>query len=222
MGYRYLKYMKMSANELDRTLAAKGLSPLQAQEIYDIVVEQKAHQRKTRAHKQQMDVQWGEFMAPLIHEHKTIRSIMRYKGSQERADALEAYELVLDKLKSRLYLMRREKNKTPLQLHPERTHWSDYVPAHIRDEVHRLFDAIPYKAKAKVKIPFARTVPAILHNKQRERLLRSTHKALDRAQSEGNAHAVSRIKEALRIIRDMGMNEPVPATWHGLFKSEVE
>jgi hypothetical protein len=118
----------------------------------------------------------------------------------------------------------REKNKTPLQLNPERTHWSDYVPAHIRDEVHLLFDAIPYKAKAKVKLPFARTIPAILHNKRRERLLRSTRKALDRAQSEyavtpsdENAHTLSRIKEAMRIIRDMNMNEPVPATWHGLF-----
>jgi hypothetical protein len=224
MGYRFVKYMKMNTNELDRMLTQQGVPPLRVQEIVETVTEQKKAQRKAKAHKQQMDLQWGEFMAPLIHEHKTVRSIQRYKGSQERTDALEAYALVLDSLKGRLHLLMREKNKTPLQLYPERTHWSDYVPAHIRDEVHLLFDAIPYKAKAKVKLPFARTIPAILHNKRRERLLRSTRKALDRAQSEyavtpsdENAHTLSRIKEAMRIIRDMNMNEPVPATWHGLY-----
>jgi hypothetical protein len=229
MGYRFVKYMKMNTNELDRMLTQQGVPPLRVQEIVETVTDQKKTQRKAKAHKQQMDLQWGEFMAPLVHEHKTIRSIQRYKGSPERTDALEAYALVLHKLKERLYLLMRDKNKTPLQLYPERTHWSDYVPAAIRDEVQLLFDAIPYKAKAKVKIPFARTIPAILHNKRRERLLRSTRKALDRAQSEyaitpsdENAHEVSRIKEALRIIRDMGMNEPVPATWHGFFKVEGE
>jgi hypothetical protein len=132
--------------------------------------------------------------------------------------------LVLNKLHDRLYLLRREKDKTPMQLHPDRTHWSDYVPQHIKDEVHLLFDAIPHKAKAKVKHPFSRTVPVILHNKQRDRLLRRTRKALDMAQSEyqiaptdENAHKLSRIREAMRIIKDMNMTEPVPATWHGLF-----
>jgi hypothetical protein len=229
MGYRYMKYMKMNTKDLDRILTERGLRPLVVQEIVDTVTAQKQAQRKIKAHKQQMDLQWGEFMAPLIHEHKTVRSIMRYKGSQERADALEAYEMVLDKLKARLHLLMREKNKTPLQLYPDRTHWSDYVPQHIRDEVHLLFDVIPYKAKAKVKLPFARTIPAILHTKQRERLLRRTRKALDMAQSEytitpsdENAHKLSRIKEALRITKDMDMNEPVPATWHGFFKAEIE
>jgi hypothetical protein len=223
MGYRFVKYMKMNTNDLDRMLTQQGVAPLRVQEIVETVTEQKADQRKRKAHKQQMDLQWGEFLAPLVHEHKTVRSIMRYKGSQERADALEAYEMVLDKLKGRLHLLKRDKDKTPLQLYPDRTHWCDYVPQDIKDEVHRLFEAIPHKAKAKVKNPFARTVPVILHNKQRERLLRRTRKELDRAKSEytitpseDNEQTLSRIKEALRIIKDMDANEPVPTTWHGL------
>jgi hypothetical protein len=75
MGYRFVKYMKMNTNELDRMLTQQGVPPLRVQEIVETVTEQKKAQRKAKAHKQQMDLQWGEFLAPLIHEHKTVRSI---------------------------------------------------------------------------------------------------------------------------------------------------
>jgi len=223
MGYQYTRYMKLSANQLHNTLVAKGVTPLEMESIKRIVDEQKEHKRSEGAHKRQMDLQWGEFLAPLIHERKTVKSIMRYKGGTERADALEGYLLVLDRVQEKLYLLRREKNQTPMQIHPERTHWSDYVPQRIRDEVSDAFNAIPHKAKAKTKVPFLRTVPVILHNKQRARLERRTIKALGVAEidhtidpSEENAQTLARIKDALKIIRAMQPNEPVPATWHGL------
>jgi hypothetical protein len=85
------------------------------------------------------------------------------------------------------------------------------------------FNAIPHKPKAKTKVPFLRTVPVILHNKQRARLERRTIKALGVAESnhtidpsEENEKELTRIKDALKIIRAMQPNEPVPATWHGL------
>jgi len=223
MGYQYTKYMKLSANQLHNTLVDKGVTPLEMESIKRIVGEQKEHKRSEGAHKRQMDLQWTEFLAPLIHERKTVRSIMRYKGSAERAEALEGYLLVLDRVQEKLYLLRREKNQTPLQIHPERTHWSDYVPQRIRDEVCDAFNAIPHKPKAKTKVPFLRTVPVILHNKQRARLERRTIKALGVAESnhtidpsEENEKELTRIKDALKIIRAMQPNEPVPATWHGL------
>ena len=223
MGYQYTKYMKLSANQLHNTLVDKGIAPPEMESIKRIVGEQKEHKRSEGAHKRQMDLQWTEFLAPLIHERKTVRSIMRYKGSAERADALEGYLLVLDRVQEKLYLLRREKNQTPLQIHPERTHWSDYVPQRIRDEVCDAFNAIPHKPKAKTKVPFLRTVPVILHNKQRARLERRTIKALGVAESnhtidpsEDNEKELTRIKDALKIIRAMQPNEPVPATWHGL------
>jgi len=223
MGYQYTKYMKLSANQLHNTLVDKGIAPPEMESIKRIVGEQKEHKRSEGAHKRQMDLQWTEFLAPLIHERKTVRSIMRYKGSVERADALEGYLLVLDRVQEKLYLLRREKNQTPLQIHPERTHWSDYVPQRIRDEVCDAFNAIPHKPKAKTKVPFLRTVPVILHNKQRARLERRTIKALGVAESnhtidpsEDNEKELTRIKDALKIIRAMQPNEPVPATWHGL------
>lgn len=228
MGYQYTRYMKLSANALHHALQARNLPPDKVQEIKRIVDEQKIIKRKQNAHKRQMDLLWGELTAPLMHERKTVKSIMRYKGTPERAEALEGYFEVLDKLVERLYIMRRDKDKTPAQLFPERTHWSDYVPQHIKDEVCLLFDAIPYKAKAKVKIPFARTVPAILHNKQRARLERRTLKELAIAErnhahieaSEKSAQTIERIKKALKIIKSLQPNEPVPATWHGFFEGE--
>jgi hypothetical protein len=215
----------MGANQLHNELQARGMSPPEVQEIKRIVAEQKAHKRSQGTHKRQMDLLWGEFTAPLIHERKTVKSIMRYKGAPERAEALEAYLMVLDKLNDRLYMMRRDNDKTPAQLHPDRTHWSDYVPQRIKDEVCDMFNAIPYKAKAKVKTPFARTVPVILHNKQRARLERRTIKELGVAEidylldpSDKNAQVVAKIKEALKIIRAMQPHEPVPVTWHGFFE----
>lgn len=228
MGYRFVKYMKLSANALHHALEARNLPPDTVKEIKRIVDEQKQIKRKNDAHNRQMELHWGELTAPLMHERKTVKSIMRYKGSPERAEALEAYYAVLDKLVDKLYLLRKDKDKTPAQLYPERTHWSDYVPQRIRDEVCVLFDAIPYKAKAKVKTPFARTVPAILHNKQRARLERRTLKELAIAErnyahieaSEKNAQTIAKIKEALKIIRAMQPNEAVPATWHGFFEGD--
>ena len=224
MGYRYVKYMKLSANELHNTLVSKGLSAPEMESIKRIVDEQKEHKRKEGAHKRQMDLHWDEFLAPLIHERKTVRSIMRYKGSTERADALEGYLLVLNSVYDKLYLLRKEKNQTPMQIHPERTHWSDYVPQRIRDAVCDAFAAIPYKAKAKTKTPFARTIPVVINTKQRARLERRTRKELAIAErnyavveaSEKNAQTIDQIKQALRIIRDLKPTDPVPMTWHGL------
>lgn len=228
MGYRYVKYMKMSANALHHALIDRGLPPDTVQEIKRVVDEQKSAKRKYAAHKRQMSLQWGEFLAPLVHEHKTVRSIMRYKSSPERAEALEAYEAVLDSVKAKLALLRKEKNRTPAQLYPERTHWSDYVPQRIRDSVCDAFAAIPHKAKAKTKVPFARTTPVVLHNKQKARLERRTRKELAIAErnyayieaSDKTAKTVANIKKALSIIKELQPTDPVPVTWHGFFEQE--
>jgi hypothetical protein len=225
MGYRYVKYMKLSANALHNALVDRGLSQPEMEAIKRIVDEQKEHKRSEGAHKRQMDLHWDEFLAPLIHERKTVRSIMRYKGSPERDEALEAYLVVLNNVYDKLYLLRKEKNQTPMQIHPERTHWSDYVPQRIRDAVCDAFSAIPYKAKAKTKIPFARTIPVVINTKQRARLERRTRKELAIAErnyavvdaSEKNAQTIDQIKQALRIIRDLKPTDPVPTTWHGLY-----
>ena len=220
MAYRYAKYLEMGEKQIHNALVTKGLHPSEIEQVKIIIAEQKAKRRSDRAHRAQMALQWGELVAPLTHERKIVRSVMRYKGgSAERTTALQAYLAVLDTLTERLTLMRREHNQTPLQLHPERKHWADYVPQHIKDRVIALFDAVPHTPKAKRKRPFVRTVPAILHNKQRGRLERRTRQDLGRAQSEGNEALVAQISQALDIIKHLSQGEPVPATWHGLLES---
>jgi hypothetical protein len=217
MAYRYAKYLEMGAKQIHNALVTKGLHPSVMEQVKIIIAEQKTKRRADRAHRVQMGLQWGELVAPLTHERKIVRSVMRYKGgSTERTTALQAYLAVLDKLTERLTLMRREHNQTPLQLHPERHHWADYVPQHIKNRVVDLFDAVPHTPKAKRKRPFVRTVPAILHNKQRDRLLRRTTKDLGRAQSEGDEALTKQISQALDTIKRLPQGEPVPATWHGL------
>lgn len=223
MGLRFTRYMKLSANALHKTLTDQGVSPHRMQEIKTVVDEQKAARRKYAAHKRQMDLHWGELLAPLVHERKVVKSILRYKASPERTEALEAYLLVLTTLLDKLNWMRIEKDQTPASLHPDRTHWTDYVPQRIKNEVCVMFDAIPHKAKAKVKLPFQRTVPMVLHAKQKARLEKRTIKELGVAEqdylldpSEKNAQVVERIKGALKKIRVLSPTEAVPVTWYGV------
>jgi len=212
-------YTHMGERDLHNALSRRHDSPETIELIKTQVREMRKNLKVARAHKRQLDHTWGEFIAPLIHERKVVRSMLGYKlakSGDARTLALQAYIQVLDTLRSRLELLKREKSQTPMQLYPERTHWCDHVPAHIRERVITLFDDIPPVVRAKRKRPFERTVPAILHNKQRDRLYRRTLKDLGRAQSEGNEALIAQISQALDTIKRLPQGEPVPATWHGL------
>jgi len=212
-------YAHMGERDLHNALSRRHDSPETIERIKAQVREMRKNLKVKRAHKRQLDHTWGEFLAPLIHERKVVRSMLGYKSAKSgdaRTLALQAYIQVLDTLRGRLELLKREKSETPMQLYPERTHWCDHVPAHIRERVVTLFDAIPPVVRAKRKRPFERTVPVILHGKQKDRLLRRTLKDLGRAQSEGDKDRVAKISQALDIIKHLSQGEPVPTTWHGL------
>ena len=213
------RYANMGERDLHNALSKRHDSPELVELIKTQVREMRKNLKASRAHKRQLDHTWSEFLAPLAHERKVVRSMLGYKSAKSgdaRTLALQAYIQVLDTLRSRLELLKREKSQTPMQLYPERTHWCDHVPAHIRERVITLFDAIPPVVRAKRKRPFERTVPAILHNKQRDRLYRRTLKDLGRAQSEGNEPLATQISQALDTIKRLPQGEPVPTTWHGL------
>jgi hypothetical protein len=212
-------YTQMSERDLHNALSKRYDSPEAVELVKEQVREMRKNLKAQRAHKRQLDHTWGEFIAPLMHERKVVRSMLGYKAAKSgdaRTLALQAYIQVLDTLRGKLELLKREKSQTPMQLNPERTHWCDHVPQHIKDRVVALFDAIPPVVRAKRKRPFERTVPVILHNKQRDRLLRRTTKDLGRAQSEGDEALTKQISQALDTIKRLPMGEPVPTTWHGL------
>lgn len=229
MAYKYEHLMKLTANELHNhceRLLKKGVNPLLVADIKRIVVEQKAHRKSHRAHLKQVHNQWRVIISPLMHEKKSVRSLGYYKNAKspdERKAALDAYALVLDTLEQRLKELERS-GTTPMQHDKTKTHWTDYVPQHIKDRVCALFDAIPHYPRQKVKHPFPRTMPEEQHAKLKTRLLQRTEKDLRRAKQdallnpddEENNALVQRITNALKHINKLEPKEPVPATWHGL------
>ena len=237
MGYKYEHLMKLTQKQLHNhgeRLKKKGVQALIVAERIREVEEQKALKRRRQLHRAQMRSQWGVIMIPLMREKKTVRSLLLYKDSkshEERKLALEGYMLVIERVEQKLReLMRTQPEDadfplTPMQYDNTKKHWTDYVPQHIKDRVCLLFDAIPHYPKMKVKHPFPRTMPEDLHNKLKARLVKRTEKDLRRAKQdallspddERHKELVQRITKALSIIDDLDSNEPVPATWHGLF-----
>lgn len=229
MSYKYEHLMRLTANELHNhceRLLKKGLNPALVADIKRIVLENKAHRKSHRAHLKQLRNQWRVIMSPLMAEKKAVRSLMMYKHSlshEERKAALEGYALVIDKLEDKLKEIMRT-GKTPMQHDKTKTHWTDYVPQHIKDRVCALFDAIPHRPRQKVKHPFPRTMPEEQHAKLKTRLTLRTEKDLRRAKqdamlnpdNEQTQELVQRITKALKHIDKLESNEPVPATWHGL------
>jgi hypothetical protein len=164
--------------------------------------------------------------------------LLKYPASEERRIALEAYLDTLDKLRGKMTLQQRGQQFTPYQIakaahRPNNgTHWVDWVSPSKKIEVSALFNAIPYKLKAKKKLPFERVVPKALWATLHERLRLRTEKELEQAHAQlrtaevGDDEAkltkaqtkVSNITQALEWIADMRQGEAVPITWHGFYR----
>jgi len=164
---------------------------------------------------------WRELFAAFQHERKIVRSMVRYKTSTpapERDELVQAYFAVLNKLHEKLVALRYRGGM------PEHSHWTDYVPQHIKDRLIEASVSIPPRHKAKFKEPFQRTVPAILHNQRRGRLLRKTEKEreavlvrLDTNSDDEQAHIkLKRIDTALKRIKAMDTNAHVPDHWRDM------
>ena len=112
-------YTHMGERDLHNALSRRHDSPETIELIKTQVREMRKNLKVKRAHKRQLDHTWGEFVAPLIHERKVVRSMLGYKSAKSgdaRTLALQAYIQVLDTLRSRLELLKREKSQTPMQL----------------------------------------------------------------------------------------------------------
>lgn len=237
MRLRYRHYMKLTENELLNRLQKRKMHPDAMQEIMRVVAEQKAQLRVERGKNHQHSRMWEELMTPLKYEIKLIKGLLKYPASEERRIALEAYLATLDKLRGKMTLQQRGREFTPYQIaraanRPNNgVHWVDWVSPSKKIEIAQLFDAIPYKLKAKKKLPFERTIPKALWSTLHERLRIRTEKELEQAKAQlraaelgddstkrEKAHAkVSNITQALAWIGEMGEGEAVPVTWHGFF-----
>lgn len=166
MTDRYQHLMHLDPRALHNYLAKRGDPPLVRQAIFDVVTAQ----QKRRANKSRRNAQllrwWEPIAAPLTHEIKVVRAMQKHDiDNAQRQEVLSAYMAVLMRVRMEINLAkfhqltpkgwqsrRVESGKPP---YPNGlSNWTDLVPEKVRQQIEQAFDALPYKAKAKRKIPF--------------------------------------------------------------------
>lgn len=198
----------------DKRLSEEGVEA----EVAKLRAERKAHTQQRAAARVQRAA-WGEIIEALQHERRIVRTMVRYKTAEpapERDEFVNAYNEVLTKTYGKLCLMRRQGKM------PEHTHWTDYVPANIKDTFVETLAEIPPRNRAKVKIPFERIDPMDLHDRRKGRLLRKTYTERTTAVDNGDVDKAALLDEAVKRIHALPPNAHVPNTWHGLFKDEAK
>jgi hypothetical protein len=236
----YEAYVKLKPNELhDHLKHKRKLHPKIIEVIRTEVSTLKESKRRERITRTVRTQAWQELIQPLRYELNNAKVGRNYKGgevSPQRTEAFDAYITVMEKLLAKLTVP-----STTLTLHPatlakERNatgkgspipnngqHWTDWIPAHIKNAIADAFTALPYKAKAKRKIPFQRTTTATQHTKAKAKLIKRTQTELANAErlyqlnpTKENGQLITRIDKALKIIETLDPNEVVPHTWHGV------
>ena len=233
---QYPALMKLKKRELANHLSKlldKGTPRLVVNEMRDTVLAQKEKLRRHRIHEAQQNILWGDIVKPLQAERRNVRASLKYKADDDtdaRVFAFEAYAVVLAKVHNRILDIKKTGEFTPStyaekeNLPNRGMHWTDFIPARIKLRITDLFDAVPYTAKARRKLPFERVVTADVHDRRLRRLVNRTTKELLHANQD---HALSptmdtqarvdKLKQALDAIEKLNPNEPVPTTWHGLY-----
>jgi hypothetical protein len=208
ISYRDIQW-KLRSEQMPEDLVDKTLEAIRASRQ-----ERSDAKRRRRV----SDLAWGEVIFALQHERKIVRSMVHYKTrtpAPERDELVAAYHAALAKLYSQLTLLRRRGGM------PEHTHWTDFVPQHIKDAFIQESAAIPPRAKAKFKEPFQRTLPIDLRNRRHARLLRRTNAEMATAKlrlesDPDNARAARKVEvldKALKRIRLMDSTAHVPDHW---------
>jgi len=233
---QYPALMKLKKRELANHFAKlldKGTPRLVVNEMRDTVLRQKEQLRRHRIHEAQQNILWGDVLKPLQAERRSVRASLKYKADDDtdaRVQAFEAYAVVLAELHNRITSIKNSGDFTPSTYAAEKNlpnrglHWSDFIPTRIKNRITDLFDAVPYTAKARRKIPFERTVTADIHDRRLRRLVNRTTKELLHANqdhalcpTQDTQARVDKLNTALAAIEKLDPNEPVPTTWHGLY-----
>jgi hypothetical protein len=236
----YESYVKMKPNDLHDHLQRKlKKHPKIIEEIKDEVAARKEAIRTERITRTVRKQAWLDLLQPLRQELNNSRVGLRYKPEEqppERIEAFDAYIKVMEKLLAKLSVP-----STTLTLHPSQmakehndtgkgspipnkgVHWTDWIPGHIKNVIADAFAALPYKPKAKRKIPFQRVTLPAQHKRAKAKLIKRTQTELANAErlyqlnpTEENGNVIHRIDKALKIIEALEPTEVVPHTWHGV------
>ena len=174
MKDRYPHLMHLDANQLHNTLMEKypKMHPYARENIYKTIRSQQARRANNGRRTAQVHKWWADIMAEAQREKKSARASLDHNMSDE--DRYEVFKAYLETIKRALGTIKGYKalGMTPKRAQAWRveegykpypnnlTHWSDLVPEKVRVAITEAFEALPYRAKAKRKVPFERnTMP---------------------------------------------------------------
>jgi hypothetical protein len=225
----YETYIKLSANELHNRLTERKMHPAEIERIKGEVLELKETMRVSKITRTQRKAEWDKVLQPLRYEINNAKVGMKYGGekvSPERALAFSEYIRVMEKLLAMLDAPFKALDHTPIQIARDKglpndgEHWTDWIPARVKDKIALLFDAVPITPRGKRKTPFQRTMLPDQFNKAKTRLLTKTKRELETLMRQADINPtvarldkVAKMKRAIKIIEGLGNNEAVPATW---------
>ena len=226
----YETYLKLSANELHNRLTERKLHPSEVERIKAEVADLKESMRVSRITRTQRKAEWDKVLQPLRYEINNARVGMRYGGEkspqEQRQLAFSEYIRIMEKLVAMLDAPSKALDHTPIQIARDKglpndgEHWTDWIPARVKDKITLLFDAVPVVPRGKRKIPFQRTMLPHQHETAKVRLFTKTRKEMETLEKQAGIHPtdarLNRLKQmerALKIIDALDKNEAVPATW---------
>jgi len=233
----YETYLKLSANELHNRLTERKLHPAEIERIKAEVADLKESLRVSRITKTQRKAEWDKVLQPLRYEINNARVGMRYGGEKspqdERKLAFSEYIRIMEKLVAMLDAPYKALDHTPIQIARDKglpndgEHWTDWIPARVKDKVSLLFDAVPVVPRGKRKTPFQRTMLPHQHETAKVRLLTKTRKEMESLErkagiqpTDARTAKLAQMRRAIKIIDTLDKNEAVPATWTKLSMGE--
>lgn len=233
----YETYIKLTPNELHNRLVERKLHPAEIERIKTEVSELKETLRVARITRTQRKAEWDKVLQPLRYEINNARVGMRYGGEKspqaERQLAFSEYIRIMEKLVAMLDAPAKALEHTPIQIARDKglpndgEHWTDWIPARVKEKVCALFEAIPVVPRGKRKTPFQRTMLPDQHEKAKARLLTKTRKEMETLErkiainaSDDRTHKLRQMKRAIKIIEALDKNEAVPAVWTKLNMGE--
>ena len=238
----YESYIKMTPTELHEHLTKRKVHAKRITQIKDEVAFIKEAKRTERITRTVYKQAWLDLMQPLRYELNNARVGRSYcvrgkvLGVVERREAFSAYIAVMERLLRDFAMPSTQMEMTPRQLAllkneskrgspitNDGRHWTDWVPPRIKHAIAEAFAALPYKPRAKRKIPFQGMVTPEQHQRLKETLLKRTtteYMNADRAHTihptAESAEKLVQLAEAIKIIENLKQNDFVPTTRHGL------
>jgi hypothetical protein len=232
----YETYLKLSANDLHNRLTERKMHPAEIERIKNEVLALKETLRVSKITRTQRKAEWDKVLQPLRYEINNAKVGMRYGGEispQERVIAFSEYIRIMEKLVAMLDAPSKALDSTPIQIARDKglpndgEHWTDWIPARVKDKVTALFDATPVAPRGKRKTPFQRTMLPHQHETAKVRLLTKTRKEMESLErkagiqpTDARTAKLAQMRKALKIIETLDKNEAVPATWTKLSMGE--